>query len=94
MFLAFMDLQEALLIWAEEKRKRDRGESFDRARVVPALRVMFKHVVQTGKTVDPSLSPGLAIGGSGMYDVEKATDDEILRLAEDVYRENRESGDT
>lgn len=84
-------MREALLIWAEEKRRRDRGEPFDRERVVPALRVMFEQVLQAGETIDPNLPAGLAIGRSGMYDVDNATDDEILKLAEDMYRENRDS---
>jgi hypothetical protein len=89
--LISVDIREALLIWAEEKRRRDRGEPFVRDRVVPALRVMFEQLLQAGETMDPNLPAGLALGRSGTYDVENATDEEVLKLAEDMYRENRES---
>ena len=85
---ADMDFHEALLVWAQEKRRRDRGEPFT-SKVIPAVRVMFKGMLDAGQTIDPSLPRGLAVGPSGTYDVDAATDEDMLTLAEDMYQENR-----
>lgn len=88
-----MDMSEALLIWATQKRRRDRGEPIEPERLVPALRFMYAWVLERGETIDTNLPPGLAVGTSGMYDVEEATEEEILKLAEDMYQESRASDD-
>lgn len=88
-----VDLNEALLVWATQKRRRDRGEPFEADVVVAALRIMFRWTIERGETIDATVPRGLALGISGVYDVDSATDEEILRLAEDMYQQSRASDD-
>jgi hypothetical protein len=40
--------------------------------------------------IDPSLSPGVVVTPSGITDLERASDEDVLWLAEDLYRLHRQ----
>lgn len=58
-----------------------------------ALRTLFAGIKEFSSPVDPARPEPLAVGRSGVYDLENATDDDILRLAEDLYQQSREESE-
>lgn len=85
-----MEFREAMIEWARQKRRRDRRDPFERDRTVTALRTLYAGIKESSSPIDPSLSEGLVIGHSGMYDLETASDDQVLQWAEDLYQQGKQ----
>ena len=88
-----MYFTKASVAWEMEKEKRDAGRAWDHKTVIASLRVICATLRAISEPIDPSLPQSIATE-SGLTGPDNASDEDWLRVAEDLYAKHAERNGT